>query len=52
MDCETVSIKKDNGKFKLECKCKSLNPTTIINDLGGLFKNSMAGEVFSDKGLE
>ena len=33
------------------CQCKSLSPTTVVNDINGLFSDSKIDEVFSDDGL-
>jgi hypothetical protein len=35
----------------MTCKCKSLSPTTVLNDLKDLLGNSKLGDVFSSKGL-
>lgn len=36
--------KKVNGKMLSSCKCKELNPTTIIKDTKNLFKDSLASK--------
>ena len=39
------------GGQEIQCLCKTLNPTTIITDLKGIFSDSKIDEVFSGEGL-
>ena len=41
----------DEETNSVRCQCKSLTPTTIVNDINGLFKDSKMNEVFSSDGL-
>jgi hypothetical protein len=41
----------NRGNIAMTCKCKSLSPTTVLNDLKDLLGNSKLGDVFSSKGL-
>jgi hypothetical protein len=36
-----------NGDVGFSCKCSSLQPSTIVDDISGFFKNSKAAEIFS-----
>jgi hypothetical protein len=36
----------------LLCNCKTLEPTTVINDVKGLLDDSLVGEVFGSEGIE
>jgi hypothetical protein len=47
--CETVISEVDSNG--VTCKCKSLSPTTVLNDLKDLLGNSKLNDVFSSKGL-
>lgn len=41
----------ENGQIEYICKCKKLNPTTVVNDVKNIFKNSDVKKVFSNKGF-
>lgn len=41
-----------SDKNKVECDCKDLHPTTIINDFEDILGDNNSEEVFSQKGLE
>lgn len=50
--CETVDVEDENGVIQKICECITLNPVTIIDDVDGLFADSLADEVFSSGGFD
>ena len=49
--CQTVDTRDRNGKPIKACSCKSLGPTTILDDVDGVFSSSKTSQIFSGAGL-
>ncbi len=48
--CTKIPIPQPDGTNIFTCKCKTdLSPSSIIDDVAGLFENSKAAEIFSSK---
>lgn len=41
-----------DGNIGFSCKCSSLEPGTIVDDVAGFFENSKASEIFSAAGVD
>lgn len=50
--CTTKEYETITGEKAYTCSCLDLSPTTIVNDLESLFKDSLVEEVFSADGLK
>ena len=51
--CKTVVEEKEDSLDKsLNCKCSSLEPASVIDDIKGLFVDSKLNTIFSDEGIK
>ena len=49
--CETKILEsEDSSNPAAVCNCKTLNPTTIINDIKSIFEDSKLSTIFSEEG--
>lgn len=37
LECKNVQTENEDGKIFSECKCKKLNPTTVVADVENIF---------------
>lgn len=51
-DSSTCITEESDENDIIECKCKSLSPATVIDDIDNILSNSKIEEVFSDEGLK
>ena len=50
--CEMKEYETTTGSKAVTCSCFKMSPTTVVNDIESLFKDSLVEEVFSSEGLK
>jgi hypothetical protein len=50
--CSTIETEDKYGATIKACSCKSLGPTTIINDIKDIFANNKINDIFSGNAID
>lgn len=46
-----IEENEDSKEKSVNCKCSSLKPSTVVDDIQGLFVESKLNTIFSDEGI-